>query len=103
MTDINIQDLYRLYDEANLVTTVKITRLRWAGHVMRMQDNITCKKITLHKPEGRRRARRPNLRWIDGVTTDTEKLEVRNWRARAIDRDDWRRLLESAKTLLHGL
>jgi len=30
-----------------------------------------------------------------------EKLRVRNWRARARDRD-WRWLLESAKTL-HGL
>jgi hypothetical protein len=61
-----------------------------------MQDNLPCKKITLDNLEGRRQAGRPNLRWIDGVT----KLGVRNRRAR--DRDDWRRLLESAKTL-HGL
>ena len=96
------EELYRWYDESDLVTTIKITRLRWAGQVMRMQDNLPCKKITLDKPEGRRRAGRPNLRWIDGVTKDAEKLGVRNWRARARDRDDWRRLLESAKTL-HGL
>ena len=96
------EELYYLYDEADLVTTVKITRLRWAGHVMRMQDNLPCKRITLDKPEGRRRAGRPNLRWIDGVTKVAEILGVRNWRARARDRDDWRRLLESAKTL-HGL
>jgi len=36
------------------------------------------------------------------VTKDAEKLGVRNWRARARDRDDWRRLLESAKTA-HGV
>jgi len=28
------EELYRLYDETDLVTTIKITRLRWAGHVM---------------------------------------------------------------------
>jgi len=28
------EELYCLYDEADLVTTIKITRLRWAGHVM---------------------------------------------------------------------
>jgi len=67
-----------------------------------MQVNLPCKKITLDKPEGRRRAGRRNLRWIDGVMKDAEKLGVRNWRARARDRDDWRWLLESAKTL-HGL
>jgi len=91
-----------LYDEADLVTTVKKTRLRWAGRVMRTQDNLPCKKITLDKLKGRRRAGRPKLRWADGVTIDAEKLGVRNWRARARDRDDWRRLLESAETL-HGL
>jgi len=45
---------------------------------------------------------RPNLRWMDGVMRDAERLGVRNWRIKAKDRDDWRRLLESAKTL-HGL
>jgi sorting nexin-29 len=28
------EELYCLYDEANLVTTVKIARLRWAGHIV---------------------------------------------------------------------
>ena len=95
----NNEELYRVYDEADLVTAIKITRLRWAGHVMRMQDNLPCKKITLDNPEGRRRAGSPKQRWIDGVTKDAEKLGVRNWRARDRDRGDWRRLLESAKTL----
>jgi hypothetical protein len=48
------EELYHLYDETDLVTTIRITRLRWAGHVVRMQDNLPCKKITLDKPEGRR-------------------------------------------------
>jgi len=58
------EELYRLYDD--LVTTIRITRLRWAGHIVRMQDNLSCKKITLEKPEGRRRVGRPNLRWMEG-------------------------------------
>jgi hypothetical protein len=67
-----------------------------------MQDNLSCKKITLDKPEDRRRAGRPNLRWMDGVMRDAKRLGVRNWRIKARDRDGWRCLLESAKTL-HGL
>jgi len=39
---------------------------------------------------------------MDGVMGDAERLGVRNWRIKAKDRDGWRRLLESAKTL-HGL
>jgi hypothetical protein len=79
-----------------------LSRLRWAGYVVRMEDNLPCKKITLDKPEGRRRVRRSNLRLMDGVMRDAERLGVRNWRSKAKDRDGWRRLLESAKTL-HGL
>jgi hypothetical protein len=65
-----------------------------------MQDNLPCKKISLDKPEGRRRVGRQNLRWMDRVIRDAERLGVRNWKSK--DRDGWRRLLESAKTL-HGL
>jgi hypothetical protein len=39
---------------------------------------------------------------MDGVMRDAERLGVRNWRIKDKDRDGWRRLLESAKTL-HGL
>jgi len=67
-----------------------------------MQDNLPCKKITLDKPEGRRRVGRPNLRWMDGVMRDAEKLGVKNWRFKAKERNSRRQLLESAKTL-HGL
>jgi hypothetical protein len=67
-----------------------------------MQNSLPRKIFTLDKPEGRRRAGRLNLIWMDGVMKDAEKLGVRNWRNMASDRDGWRRLLESAKTL-HGL
>ena len=85
-----------------MVTTIRITRFRWAGHIVRMQDNLPYKKIILDKPESRRRVGRPNLRWMDGVMRAAEWLGVRNWRIKAKDRDRWRRHLESAKTL-HGL
>jgi hypothetical protein len=67
-----------------------------------MQDNLPCKKITLDKPEGRRRVGRPNLRWMGGMMRDAERLGVRNLRIKTKDRDGWRRPLESTKTF-HGL
>jgi hypothetical protein len=81
------EELYHLYDETDLVTTVRITRLRWAGNIVRIQDNLPCKKITLDKPEGRRRVGKPNFRWVDGVMRDAERLGVRNWRIKAENRD----------------
>jgi hypothetical protein len=93
------EELYRLYEEIDLVTAITISRLRWAGHIVRIEDNLPCKKITLDKPDGRRRVGRPNHRWMDGVMGDAERLGVRNWRSKAKDRVGWRRSLESAKTL----
>jgi hypothetical protein len=39
---------------------------------------------------------------MDGVMRDAERLGIRNWGIKARDRDGWRLILESAKTL-HGL
>jgi hypothetical protein len=52
--DQDNEELYCLYDEIDLVTAIRISRLRLAGHIVQMQDNLPCKKITLDKPEGRR-------------------------------------------------
>jgi hypothetical protein len=36
-------ELYKLYDEPDLTKYIRINRLHWAGHVMRMSDDqITC-------------------------------------------------------------
>jgi hypothetical protein len=37
------EELYRLYDETDFVTTIRISTLRWAGYIVRMQDNLPCK------------------------------------------------------------
>jgi hypothetical protein len=87
-------ELYRLCDEIDLVTTIKITRLRWARHTVRMQDNLPFKKI-MDKSEGIRRAGRSNFRWMVGVRRDAERLGIRNWRTKAMDRDVWRCILVS--------
>jgi len=74
------EEMYRLYNETELVITIRITRIRWAGHTVQIQDNLPCEKTTLVKPESRRRVGSPNLRRIDGVMRDAERLGVRNWR-----------------------
>jgi hypothetical protein len=49
------KELYHLYDEIDLLTTVRITRLRWAGHIVRMQDNLPVRKspLTSRRAEGK--------------------------------------------------
>ena len=67
-----------------------------------MQDNLQCRKITLGTPEDRRKVGRPSLRWMDGVRRDAERMGIRNWRTKAMERDGRRLVIESVKNL-HGL
>ena len=50
---------------------------------MRMPEENPVKKLTLIRPEGRRRAGR--LRWLDGVEEDLRTLDIGGWRRRTLD------------------
>ena len=93
----NNRELYNLYQSPDIISSIKISRLRWAGHVKRMADSEIPKKILEYKVEGRRRVGRPRLRWEDCITRDIKKLGVRNWWTVAKDRDSWRRILKEAE------
>jgi hypothetical protein len=42
----------------DIVTMIKVRRLDWAGHLVRMSDGKSVKKVFLGKPDGRRKAER---------------------------------------------
>ncbi|GFS82931.1 hypothetical protein TNCV_1568171 [Trichonephila clavipes] len=73
-------------------------RLKWAGHLARMNEDRSYKKIFLAKPMGNRPRRRLPLRWIDCVEKDINILKVKNWKTVTKSRDAWRKLLEKART-----
>jgi hypothetical protein len=47
-----------------LLSNNKVRRLEWAGHLVRMSDDRTVKKVVPGKPDRRRIAGRPKLRWL---------------------------------------
>jgi hypothetical protein len=51
----------------DIVTAIKIRRLEWLGHVIRMNEARIEIKIFEEKLEGRRGRGRPRLRWINDV------------------------------------
>jgi hypothetical protein len=68
-----------------IVTTINV-RLEWAGHVARGSDDRTVKKVFLGKPDGRRKAGKPKLRWLDCTEKDLKSTGVKRWRKKAEDR-----------------
>jgi hypothetical protein len=78
------------------VTYIKVNRLRWAGHVIRLEEPSPTRRVLVAVIEGKRQRGRPKLRWEDGVMDDTRKLGEKNWRNAARNKDGWRKLLKKA-------
>ena len=69
------------------------SRLQWAGHVETTADD-TLPKL---REEGRRRRRRPMLRWEDCVKRDARKAgEEEDWKKKTRDIGGRKRLSDEA-------
>jgi len=68
------QELYQQCGENDTVKFCKLSRLRWAGHVIRQDDDDLSRRVLLSEPGGKRPRGRPRLRWEDGVEEDVARL-----------------------------
>ena len=55
----------------------KLSRLRWAGHVIRQDDDDLSRRVFLSEPGGKCLRGRPRLRWEHGVNEGAAKLGCR--------------------------
>jgi hypothetical protein len=55
---------------------IRLARIRWPGHLVRMEENSPCRKdnflVTWKKG-------RPKLRWLDNVLKDVKLLKIETW------------------------
>ena len=58
-------ELHALYSSPNIIRSLRSRRLRWAGHVARMEQSRNAYKVLVGKPEGKRPLGRPSRRWED--------------------------------------
>ena len=59
-----------IYRSPNIIRVIKSRRLRWAGHVARMEEVRSVFKILTGKPTGKRPLGRPRRRWEDNIIMD---------------------------------
>jgi hypothetical protein len=64
------------YENVGIITFINVVRLKWAGHVVLMDQQRPAKRILNAKTEGRRKRSRPKLRLEDGVSNDVKVLGI---------------------------
>jgi hypothetical protein len=72
---LHSEELNDLYCSPNIVRVIKLRRMRWVGHVARMEERRGVYRVLVGKPEGTRPLGRPRLRWGDNIKMDLEEVE----------------------------
>jgi hypothetical protein len=82
------EELHNLYSSPSIIRIIKSRRMRWAGHVARMEEKMNVYRLLLRKPEGKRPLGRPRRRWIDNIKMDLLEIGVNvvDWIGLAEDR-----------------
>lgn len=94
------KELKELFDQPDIIGTVKGSRLRWIGHLERMKNERVPKKIIESGIGGKRIRGRPKVRWMDEVMEDIKEIKIMDWRSKAKNRKEWRKKINQAMGLL---
>ena len=94
-------ELHALYSSPNIIRSLKSRRLRWAGHVARMELSRNAYRVLLKKPERKRTLGRPRRRWEDNIKMDSKEVDCDpgEWIDLAEYKDQWRAYVRSVLNL----
>jgi hypothetical protein len=67
------EKLHNLYSSPSIIRMIKSRRMRWAGHLARMEANRNGYSILVGKPEGKRPLGAPTHRWVNNIKMDLER------------------------------
>ena len=67
-------ELHTSYSSPNIIRNLKSGRLRWAGHVARMEQSRNAYRVLVGNPEWKRPLGRPSRRWEDNIKTDLREV-----------------------------
>ena len=93
-----MRNFHSLYCSSNIVSVIKSRRLRWVGHLARIEEGRSAFKILIRIPTGKRSLGRPMRRWEDNIRMDLKEIGIstRNLVDSAQDGDYWRGLVNAA-------
>jgi hypothetical protein len=88
------EELCDVYSSPSIIRMIKSKRMRWAGHVARMEEKRNAYRLLVGKPQGKRPLERLRWSWVDNVKMDFGWGGV-DWIDLAQNRDKWRALVNA--------
>jgi hypothetical protein len=73
------EELQNSYFSPSIIRVIKLTRMRWAGHVARIGEWRNAYRILVGKPEGERPLGRPRPRWVDNIKINRREIGWSIW------------------------
>ena len=90
-------ELYKIFNEPDIVKEIKARRIQWLGHLYRTEDQHPTRMLTFNTIYGSRRVGRPPMRWMQSVEDDLLRSGMGAWRRAASDRTRWRTVVGAVK------
>jgi hypothetical protein len=92
------EELNRVINREDIVTFIRAQRIRWLGHVNRMEERAIPRMMMEGRLFTGRRKGRPRLRWMDDVVADLRVMNINQWTEETKDREQWGLDVVVAKT-----
>jgi hypothetical protein len=80
-----------------IIETIRLNRLRWFGHVQRMEGNRIPKRVFYMNMGTTRMRGRPRNRWQDEVGEDGRIVGGERWQEKVHNREGWKKFQRTAK------
>jgi hypothetical protein len=98
---LHYEELNDQYSSPNIFRVIKSKRMRWSGHVARMELRRGAYRVLVGKHEGKRPLGRPRRRWEDNIKLDLYEVVCggMDWIELAQDRDRWRVLVNAVMNI----
>ncbi|KAF0770861.1 Reverse transcriptase domain-containing protein [Aphis craccivora] len=97
------RELQEIMNLSPVTSFIKGQTIQWLGRILRREENDHVRVAFEWKPKGKRPRGHSRKRWIDGVAEDLKEMGIEDWRVIAQDREKWRDIVVTAKTLRESL
>jgi hypothetical protein len=73
------EELHDLCSSPNVIWVMKLRRMRWEGHEMRVGKRRSAYRVLVGRPEGKRPLGRLRCRWEDNIKVDVQEVRWGAW------------------------